>query len=154
MEMSIHGEVELSETSRPEHVGIESSTTPRKTILADFNRLIAEVDASELVQKELRRTEPQLASASSFLNIVSGGTSKDKNKLLTDEALDRPAYVPTDVSSVVDASRAADVALEGQSQRESKYAERMRVTRITAAVLFKRQLEENKPLECVNSCFS
>jgi len=53
--------------------GPESVTSPRKVILADFNRLMAEIEASSLVQEELIRTEPQLASAATFLEIVSSG---------------------------------------------------------------------------------
>jgi len=64
---------ELSEVPLSTQAGSESITTPRKVILADFNRLMAEIEASSLVQEELIRTEPQLASTASFLSILSGG---------------------------------------------------------------------------------
>jgi len=52
--------------------------TPRSVILSEYNKLIEEIDASALMQEELRRTEPNLASASSFLNIVCGGTKRKR----------------------------------------------------------------------------
>jgi len=39
---------ELSEAPISMQVGPESITTPRKVILADFNRLMAEIEASSL----------------------------------------------------------------------------------------------------------
>jgi len=51
----------------------------RSVVLAEYNRMIDEIDASALVQEELRRTDPNLASVSSFLSVVSGGIKRKRS---------------------------------------------------------------------------
>jgi len=60
----------------------------RSVVLAEYNRMIDEIDASALMQEELRRTDPTLASVSSFLSVVAGGI---KRKRSVKEAGDVPA---------------------------------------------------------------
>jgi len=50
-------------------------------------RIVEEIDKSTLLQDELRR--PSLASASSFLSVICGGTSKDKGVKKTGEVQGR-----------------------------------------------------------------
>jgi len=90
-------EKETPSSNRPEEevlrvpiltqVGPEIVKTPRKVILADFNRLMSEIEVSNLLQEELIRTEPQLASAASFLNIVTGGAASKRDKSGTGKVL-------------------------------------------------------------------
>jgi len=73
--------------------GPESVKSPRNVILDDFNRLLAEIEVSSLVQEELIRTEPQLASATTFLEIVTSGAP---NKLRTGANPDETTGITTD----------------------------------------------------------
>jgi len=66
------------EMSDKHGVGAKILRSPRNVILAEFNRKMEEIDVSTLVQKELIRTEPHLASAASFLSVVSGRASNSK----------------------------------------------------------------------------
>jgi len=104
----------------------------------------------------LIRTEPHLASAASFLNVVSGGTSISKTKRKAEATFDRPSGADGDVGADVATDAAvttteivADVVAavpSGPSQREIKHAERQRVTRITAAKsLVKDELRKTNP---------
>jgi len=106
---------ELSEVPLSAQAGSESTTTPRKVILADFNRLMAEIEASSLMQEELIRSEPQLASTTSFLYIVSGGAmGKSGTGGVSGGMADVAVYatVPKEtIHSVSDARAAASVAI-------------------------------------------
>jgi len=68
----------------------------RSVVLAEYNRMIDEIDASALVQEELRRTDPNLTSVSSFLSVVSGGI---KRKRSVKEAGDVPATGVKDMTT-------------------------------------------------------
>jgi len=52
--------------------------------------MIKEIEVSEMLQEELRKTDPTLASASSFLNVVTGGAGRKKGarsgEVTTEEA--------------------------------------------------------------------
>jgi len=111
---------------------------------------------STLVRNELIKTEPHLASAASFLSVVSGGTLHNKGERKTDATVERPsgvAYVgSTDVAASVGAMTTeiiADVGAavpSGPSPWEIKYAERQPVTRITASKsLLKDELKKKNP---------
>jgi len=109
-------EEELPKVSTPTQAGPEGITTPRKVILADFNRLMAEIEASSLMQEELSRNEPQLASTASFLEIISGSGS---NKIVTEEVSGETTGVAVDITvskvthnSVGDATDTAGVAAD------------------------------------------
>jgi len=98
---------------------------------------------STLVRKELIKTEPHLASAASFLSVVSGVLSFSNVERKTEATFERPS----DVVYAGSADVAADAAVatseiivdvraavpSGPSPWEIKYAERQPVTRITAA---------------------
>jgi len=65
-------EPDKTETSVNQDTGVKNLRSPRNVILEDVNRMMEEIDVATLVQKELIRTEPYLASAASFLSVVSG----------------------------------------------------------------------------------
>jgi len=67
---------------------VKKNVTPRSVVLAEYNRMIDKIDASALMQDELRRTDPNLALALSFLSVVTGGT---KRKRIIKESEDVPA---------------------------------------------------------------
>jgi len=124
--------------------------TPRSVILADFSRMMGEIDAANLLQEELIRTEPQLASAYSFMNIVSGGKPTNANKKGSGVEAERsPRAAIEDAGVVAGADVVANVTTEmpsGPSLRDVKFAERQRLTRITAAKsLLKEQLKKKNP---------
>jgi len=56
-------------------IGVE----PSNKIIAESQRILQEIDGSKLLQEELIRRDPSLASVSSFLSTVCGAVSKDKN---------------------------------------------------------------------------
>jgi len=122
--------------------------TPRSVILADFNLMMGEIDAANLLQEELIRTEPQLASAYSFMNIVSGGkpTNIRRSALAAERS---PHTAIEDAGAVVGVNAAANVTTEmpsGPSLRDVKFAERQRLTRITAAKsLLEEELRKKNP---------
>jgi len=99
--------------------------------------MMREIDAANLLQEELIRIEPQLASAYFFMNIVSGGKPTNTTKKGSYVASERPPCAAVEDAGVVaDFGAAANVTTEmpsGPSLRDVKYAERQRVTRITAA---------------------
>jgi len=116
-----------------ESVAPESVATPvvsemagagRSVVLAEYNRMIDEIDSSALVQEELRKTDPNLASASSFLDVVTGGGTKRKRSVK--EAGDVPATQGGDVPV---ATKVVDVL----PPPSVKYLEKQRTTRILAA---------------------
>jgi len=142
------------EMSDKQGVGAKTLRSPRNVILAEFNRMMEEVDVSTLVQKEHIRSEPHYASAASLLNVVSGGVSITKQK--TEATFERlsgadgavGADVATDAAvttTEIVANVMAAVPSE-PSQWEIKYAERQWVTRITAAKsLLKDELRKTNP---------
>jgi len=118
--------------------------------------MIEEIDVSTLVRNELMRTEPHLASAASFLSVVSGGASRNKLEQKTEAMVERSSDVAyagsVDVAAdaaVMTTETIADVGAavpSGPSPWEIKYAERRRVTRITAAKsLLKDELKKRNP---------
>jgi len=171
----------LAEVSRP-IVPENVTSPPRKVILADFNRLMVEIEASNLVQEELIIMEPQLASTASFLSIVSGGTlskfgAGEVSSGMTEVAVDATApketihmmidktavagvAIFTGAATVAGAATAVgvtsveeivlgtaevsvadvrpdagvtDIAMKEKALWETRYKERMKATRITAA---------------------
>jgi len=88
-------------------VGAKILRSPRNVILAEFNRMMEEIDVSTLAQKELIRTEPHLASAASFLSVVSGGASISNIGQKTEATFERLS----DVVCTMGADVAADAAV-------------------------------------------
>jgi len=70
---------ELTGTDKDERAGRKTDVTLRSVVLSEFNKMMDEIDASALFQEELRETDPTLASASSFLSVVTGGAGRKKN---------------------------------------------------------------------------
>jgi len=58
--------------------GSKTTPTPKSVVLAEYNQLLKEIEASTLAQEELRRTEPDLASAASFLDVVTRGIEEGR----------------------------------------------------------------------------
>jgi len=124
-------------------VNAKTLRSPRNVVLAEFNRMMEEIDVSNLVRKELIRTEPHLASAASFLSVVSGGASLSRVEQKTGVTVQRPsAVVCAGIANVeVDAAVTTTEIIAGvgaavpsrPSLWDIKYAERQRLTRITAA---------------------
>jgi len=117
----------------------------RSVVLAEYNRMIDEIDASVLVQGELRKTDPTLASASSFLDVVTGGGTKRKRSVK--EAEDVPA---TEGGDVPVATKVVDVL----PPPSAKYLEKQRTTRILAAEsLIRDELRKANPSETSIAAF-
>jgi len=87
-----------------------------------------EIENSKLVREELIRQDLSLASASSFLSVVCGGSSKEKGVQKIGEAQGRAS-----------GSKVGAITPLTKEQLEAKYLEKKRVTRIVAA---KSLLEE------------
>jgi len=87
--------------------------------------MIDEIDSSALVQEELRNKDPTLASASSYLSVVTGGGG-GKRKRDVKDAGDVPATGMGDKSSLKEAVGVIPL-------QSAKFMERQRITRITAA---------------------
>jgi len=126
--------------------------TLRSVILADFSRLISEIDASTRLQEELIRTEPHLAFASSFLNVVSGRKPMNSTRKEAKILFERSSCA--DVAAIgVSVGVLAEMP-SGLASREEKYAERMRVTRITAVKsLLKEELKKKNPFSASIAIF-
>jgi len=98
------------------------NVTPRSVILAEYNKLLEEIDASALVQEELRKTDPNLASVSSFLSVVTGAA---KRKGGVKEAEDEP---------IAEAgAKVASTGIVALLTPSAKYLEQQPKTRIVAA---------------------
>jgi len=69
---------ERTGTDTDERAGRKIDVTPRSVVLSDFNKMLDEIEVSEMLQEELRKTDPTLASASSFLNVVTKGAGRKK----------------------------------------------------------------------------
>jgi len=109
---------------------------------------MGEIDAANLLQEEIIRTEPQLASANSFMNIVSGGKPTNvKGSVVIAER--SPHTAIESAGAVVGVDAAAKATTEKPSEtslRNAKFAERQRLTRITAAKsLLKEELRKKNP---------
>jgi len=122
--------------------------TPRSVVLADFNLMMEEINVASLLREELIWTEPQLASAYSFMNIVSGGDPTNARRPFV--ATERfPHTAIGDVGVAVGVDAAANVMTEmpsGPSLRDVRIAGRQRLTRITAAKsLLKEELRKKNP---------
>jgi len=108
--------------------------------------MMEEIDVSTLVRKELVRTEPHLASAASFLSVVSGDASPKRAERKTDVTVERPSAVVCTGSAIVEVD-AAVTATEmivgvgaavpsGPSPWEIQYAERQRLLASPPGSLF------------------
>jgi len=111
------------------------SVKPRGVILSEYNKLLEEIDASALMQEELRKTDPNLASASSFLSVVTGAA---KRKRGVKEAEDEPI---ADVGAKV-----APTGTAALPPPSVKYLEKQRKTRMVAAKsLLRDELKKTNP---------
>jgi len=137
-------------------VGDKMVRSPRNVILAEFNRMMEEIDVSTLVRNELIRTEPHPASAAFFLSVVSGGASPNKIERKSEVMIERTPDVAYARSADVAADAAAmmteiiaDVGVavpSGPFPWEIRYAERQQVTRITASKsLLNEELKKKNP---------
>jgi len=71
---------EIAGTGKYGRAELRTDVTPRSVVLSEFNRMMEEIDASALMQVELRKIDPTLASASSFLSVVTGGAGRKKTR--------------------------------------------------------------------------
>jgi len=96
--------------------------TPRSVMLTEYNQLLKEIEASTLTQEELGRSEPDLVSAASFLNVVTMGVEEGQ-------------HLRKAVSVVVKrlGTETAEVVVGGMSGAETKYNANQQLIRITAA---------------------
>jgi len=103
--------------------------------------MMEEINASALMQEELRKIDPTLASASSFLSVVTEGAGRKKNaqpakvaavaaEVLQIEVND--ADVVTDKAgdghSVVSGTEMTSTHLSGQQKPTARYLEKKRTT--------------------------
>jgi len=58
---------ELTGTDKDGCIGRQMVGAPRSVVLSDFNKMMNEIEISALLQEELRKTDPTLASVSSFV---------------------------------------------------------------------------------------
>jgi len=117
----------------------------RSVVLAEYNRRIDEIDASALMQVQLRKRDPTLASASSFLDVVTGGGTKRKRSVK--EAGNVPA---TEGGDVPVATKVVDVL----PPPSAKYLEKQRTTCILAAEsLIRDELRKVNPSETSIAAF-
>jgi len=82
-----------SETNKDDNRPMEERTVigARKQTPTESQRILEEIDRSKLLQEELIRREPSLASVSSFLSTVCGGGTRDKTVKKKDEARSKEA---------------------------------------------------------------
>jgi len=116
----VRGEIEAPSENKPVRKG--DLTT------VESQRILEEIENSKLVREELKKQDLALGSASSFLNVVCGGTSKDKGSQKTGE-----------MQSKSSGSKIGAIAYLTKEQLEAKYMEKQRVIWIIAA---KSLLEE------------
>jgi len=127
-------------------VDAKTLMSTKNVVLAEFNRMMEEIDVSTLVRNELIRTKPHLASPASFISVVSGIASLNEVERKTEAMVERSTDVAyagsVDVvadAAVMTTEIIADVGAakpSGPSTWEIKYAKRQWVTRITAAKSF------------------
>jgi len=130
--------------------GSKTTPTSRSVVLAEYNQLLKEIEASTLAQEELRRTEPDLASAASFLDVVTRGAEEGRKLRKDNHSSVQPILIVTaEATSVQEVSPAEGRAKE-VSQAEAKYKARQRIIRVTAAKSFlEEELAKVKP--CLSS---
>jgi len=113
----------------------ERIPSPRSVVLAKYNQILKEIEASTLAQEELQRSEPDLASAASFREVVMRGMEEGKKLKKHGDGLGQPIALGTTKVVVGDVSRA-----------EAKYNARQQAIRVTAAKsLLKEELAKANP---------
>jgi len=101
----------------------------------ELQRILKEIENSKLLREELKEQDLSLASASSFLNVVCGRTSKNKGLQKTREIQGKPS-----------GSKVGVIAYLTKEQLEDKYLKKQRVIRIIAAKsLLKEELAKAEP---------
>jgi len=117
------GDVQQSQSATDVGICIElpggeiEPTTPTES-----HRILKEIDGSKLLQEELIRQDPSLASVSSFLSTVCGGGTRDKNIKKKDEAKNKEADTEIEI-----------IPLSVQTRSEARYMEKQHTNRIVAA---------------------
>jgi len=95
--------------------GNKRVSTPRSVVLAEYNQLLKEIEASTLTQEELRRSEPDLASAASFLIVVTMGVEEGQRLRKASSVVAKPLRTET-----------AEVTVGEMSRAEAKYKDNQR----------------------------
>jgi len=114
--------------------------------LAEYKQLLKEIEASMLAQEELRRTKPDLASAASFLDVVTRGVEEGRKLRKENHSSVQPILTVTaEVTSVQEVSP-AEARAKKVTQAEAKYNARQGIIRVTAAKsLLEEELAKVKP---------
>jgi len=108
---------------------------PCDKVVTESQRMMNAIDGSKLLHEELIRREPSLASISSFLNTVCGGTAREKKAEKTEEANIR-----------ITENKVTSVTLPIKTRSEMKYMEKQRVSRILVAkTLLEEELAKDEP---------
>jgi len=131
-EISATGNLKSGSIGRTEEKldGNKRVSTPRSVVLAVYSQLLKEIEVSTLTQEELRRSEPDLASAASFLNVVTMGVEEGQRLGKASIVVGKPLGTET-----------AEVTVGGVSRAEAKYNENQRRIRIIdAKSLLKEEL--------------
>jgi len=112
------------------------NVTTKKMRLMEAQRMIEEIDVTVLLQQELMKSDPLLASASFFLSAVCGGERKSRNdKNISDENV-KMAGTALRVPPTID-----------RPQSSARCVQKQRVIRITASeLLLKGELAKENPL--------
>jgi len=132
---SVHATEDLMSGTSGSIDGSKTTPTPRSVVLAEYNQLLKKIEASTLAQEELRRSEPDLASAASFLDVVTRGVEEGRKLRKNDSSPVQP--IPT---------ATAEVRVKEVSHAEAKYNARQRIIRVTAAMsLLKEELAKVNP---------
>jgi len=114
-----------------------------KAKLTESQRMIKEIDATVLLQQELMKSDPLLASASSFLSVVCGNERTNKNETKTND--ENVRMTGTVLCVPLPTNR---------PQPSARYIEKQRVIRITAAEsLLNEELAKNNPLLTSTAAF-
>jgi len=114
---------------------VNKNVTPGSVVFAENNKMIEEIDASALMQDELRRTDPNLASASSFLSVLTGGTKRKRSVKESENV------TVTETETKVVSTKLAVV-----QPPSVRYLEKQRTTRIVAAEsLLRDELKKINP---------
>jgi len=121
----------------------ERIPTPRSVVLAEYNQLLKEIEASTLAQEELQRSKPDLASAASFHEVVIRGMEEGKKLKKNGDGLGQRIATGTTKVAVGEVSRA-----------EAKYNARQQAIRVTTAKsLLKKELAKANPSLASMSAF-
>jgi len=121
----------------------ERTLTPRSVVLAEYNQLLKEFEASTIAQEELRRSEPSLASVASLHEVVTRGVEEGKRLEKEGGALSQPIGAGT-----------AELAVDEASRAKAKYNARQRMIRVIAAKsLLREELAKVNPLPASVSAF-